>query len=272
MVKHSSMITDTFFLALVFLQCVVVLLLVFVAWRQRQAHFAISECKSAINNLDVNPFRQAEALLGLYKDLNLQAGLPPTRGWAASPDFLRILAGLVAERKPQVVIECSSGVSTVVVARRLQINGAGHVYSMEQDPYYAQRTRLELQRHHLDSWATVVVAPLREHSLKEGVRKWYSDERLPPELVIDLLVIDGPPYFTGPVARYPAVPRLYERLRADAMVILDDANRSQEKKALSLWARDYPDLVRQPAPECEKGCALLVKSAVAATTPGAVKN
>ena len=42
-------------------------------------------------------FRQLEALVSLHEMLDLKAALPPTRGWAASPDLLLTLTSLVKD-------------------------------------------------------------------------------------------------------------------------------------------------------------------------------
>lgn len=106
-------------------------------------------------------FAQIQALLALERKLNMDEALPPMRGWAGSPDFLLIVADEVLARKPQTVMECSSGVSTLVVARCLQMMSAGHLYSLEHDPDYAHKTRKLLDKYGLADWATVLDAPLQ---------------------------------------------------------------------------------------------------------------
>jgi hypothetical protein len=84
-----------------------------------------------------NSFRQIEALIGIYEETQINRALPPTRGWAASPDFLRNLCISVAEEKPKTIVECSSGISTLIAAACLKRQGSGHVYSLEHDPIFA---------------------------------------------------------------------------------------------------------------------------------------
>ena len=62
-------------------------------------------------------FRQLEALVSLHEMLDLKAALPPTRGWAASPDLLLTLTSLVRKYKPKLVVELVSGASTIVLSR-----------------------------------------------------------------------------------------------------------------------------------------------------------
>lgn len=200
-------------------------------------------------------FQQLEALQGLYWDLKPALSLPPTRGWAGSPDFLRELASHVLAARPEVVVECSSGVSTVVSARCLQQLGRGHVYSLEHAPEYAQATRDLLARHGLSAWATVIDAPLIPTGTDRGSQPWYDVSGL-PELPIDVLVIDGPPMDTAALARYPAGPVLFDRLSASGAVFLDDAGRPDEREIVDRWLQRHPGLELRRVP-CEKGLAVL---------------
>jgi hypothetical protein len=204
-------------------------------------------------------FRQVEALHGLYAELNLNNNLPATRDWAASPDFLMVLLSHARAERPRVVVECSSGVSTLVLARAMQLNGAGKVYSLEHDPRFGAATRAQLVRLGLSDWAEVLDAPLREQQHNNESWCWYAPDALsalPHNAPIGMLVIDGPPQSTGKLARYPAGPALFGRLGAEACVLIDDASRPDEQAMLARWAREFPDL-RQLALPCEKGCALL---------------
>lgn len=201
-------------------------------------------------------FQQLEALHGLYAELAFEHSLPPTRGWAASPDFLLALARHARGARPQVVVECSSGVSTLVLARCLQRNGAGKVYSLEHDAAYASQTRTELHRLGLQDWAQVIDAPLRPYALNGDNYPWYDIDGLPHAIAIDLLVIDGPPQATRSMARYPAGPLLFPALAPGASVFLDDADRADEQLTLQRWHASFPALAVSSLP-CEKGCTVL---------------
>jgi len=202
-------------------------------------------------------FRQVEALNAIYLDLGFERSLPATRGWAASPDFLAVLIRHVSIARPAVIVECGSGVSTLILARALQINGHGRVYSLEHLPEHAAATQELLVRHNVDRFATIVEAPLRRHRVADEERTWYSVDSL-PESEIDMLVIDGPPWTVGRLARYPAGPLLFPRLTGDGVVFLDDANRVDERAVLERWRDEYPGLTQQKI-ECEKGCVTLRK-------------
>jgi predicted O-methyltransferase YrrM len=235
---------------------VLILLCAYILHKVRNMHLLVHALKDDSRLEHASLFRQLEALQGLYVSLGLRRSLPLTRGWAASPDFLQELAAHALDERPTCVVECSSGTSTLVLARCMQINGAGKVYSLEHDAAYARRTRRQLQLHGLTQWAEVVDAPLRTQFFGGREQSWYDYTGLPDKLAFDMIVIDGPPQETGKEARYPAGPALFPRLAAGAAVFLDDAARPGERAALKRWADEFSDLDIQSLP-CEKGAAVL---------------
>ena len=153
-----------------------------------------------------------------------------------------------------MVVECSSGVSTLILAYALSRNQTGHVYSLEHDREYAKRTRELMGEHGLSHFATVIDAPLVEVVAGNVPRRWYDISGLDLPAPIDLLVIDGPPQETGDMARYPAGPILFPRLAAGATVFLDDADRPGERAAFGEWAKDISGICVEILPT-EKGLA-----------------
>jgi len=201
-------------------------------------------------------FAQTEAISSLIWTLGPSAPLPATRGWAASPDLLRELVNQVLLQPPDLVLEASSGVSTLVLAYALEKNGRGHVFALEHDPEYATRTRNMIKMHGLEGRATVIYAPLIAHTVAGVSASWYDLSDLPKELVIDLLVVDGPPDTTQPLARYPAVPLLFELFGKDVRVILDDGARNDERRTAERWAVEHNAVGKTYWP-LEKGAWLL---------------
>ncbi len=226
----------------------------YVAHKCRRVYLKQFEAERLAGQRTDNLYTQIEALLALEKDLALPRSLPPTRGWAGSADFLLHVHRIATRLCPESIVECSSGTSTVVLARTAQLNGRGHVYSLEHEPVYAQKTRVELDRQDLQQYATVIDAPLRAFTLDGRECQWYETTGLP--LTIDLLVIDGPPMTTQPQARYPAVPVLNDRISPGGRVILDDANRPDERAALERWKAEFQFTAEEEL-FAEKGIALL---------------
>lgn len=227
--------------------------------KTRRIHLAIHEIKNhTIRNQTDTLFSQIQSLLALDRKLGMSEPLPPTRGWAGSPDFLLQVTEETLKRKPTTVLECSSGVSTIVIARCLEINRKGHVYSLEHEREYADKTNQLLSKYGLTDWATVLYAPLTEQSA--GI-PWYSAAAIPQDLPpVDMVVVDGPPASPGILARFPALPNLMPRLAPLWSMILDDTNRREETEMLRQWTELYPH-IHLSDKHCEKGCVLITPTA-----------
>ena len=209
-----------------------------------------------------NNHRQLEALSSLYIERGLAHALPQTRGFAGSPDFLRNLMNYALKNHPQTIVECSSGISTLILAHCLKRNKVGHIYSLEHDPLYANHTRTILEEHGVGEYVTVIDAPLTNLSINAWTGQWYAIDGLKEIQSIDLIVIDGPPHFSSEKARYPAVPVLFDKLSIGGAVVLDDSNRTDETWAFEQWIKDFPgSLTNLEMPKCEKGCSALIKQA-----------
>ena len=179
----------------------ILLIVLVVLWKVRKIHLHLYSLEGFIDKNKDTLFAQVEALIGLYYDLKFSKSLPKTRGWAGSPDFLLFIAKVAQSKCPTVIIECSSGVSTVVLAQCLKLNGQGHVYSLEHESVFAEQTRMELKRHQVNEWATIIDAPLKKHYISGQEWLWYSLDNLPENLRVDMIVIDGPPSFIQNLAR-----------------------------------------------------------------------
>ncbi|MGB5832308.1 MAG: class I SAM-dependent methyltransferase [Thiohalocapsa sp.] len=210
----------------------------------------------ATRNSD-NVITQIEALFAIYAEVRPTRALPKSRRWAASPDMLALMIYQTQKHFPKQIVECSSGYSTVVLAACLRNLGNGHLWSLEHERHYAEETRALLGVHGLTKWATVVDSPLIPYELTDWQGKWYDVSALTKPLAIDLLAIDGPPDELGRLARYPALPALYNRLAPKGIVLLDDSNRVSERESLARWLLEFPSLELVPQPTCEKGCVVL---------------
>lgn len=189
------------------------------------------------------------ARLGLGQDI------PYTPQWSAAADFLELLVEHVLTARPATLVECGSGLTTLMLARCCAINGRGHVYSLENGADYAAASRAALARNGLERHATVIHAPLERYTLAGREYQWYALERLTVR-DIDLLVIDGPPGFLQRHSRYPALPLLRERLAAGGTVFLDDAARPDERELVAWWQAEWPAL-RHDFIANQRGCSVL---------------
>jgi predicted O-methyltransferase YrrM len=178
--------------------------------------------------------RQLRALVNLRP---LLESLPLRVGdWAVEPVFAETLAVMIQEIRPNLVVECGSGSSTVVSAACLARLGSGTVVSLDHDAVYAETTRKALQARGLAEIASVVTAPLIEVDVDGERGLWYDFDPASLTADIDLLIVDGPPANLGPLARYPAVLRLQNRLSAQCVILMDDGARPDETAIAQRWA------------------------------------
>ena len=118
--------------------------------------------------------------------------VPPFGAWAVEPDFARLVAIELSDR-PETVVECGSGMTTLLIAAFLQRNRRGRLFSLEDDRAFAERARAQLRAAGLADVCDVIWAPLAVQSIAGQTVRWYDAarlDRLPTR--IDLLVVDGP--------------------------------------------------------------------------------
>jgi hypothetical protein len=198
-----------------------------------------------------------EEYQSLQQQLGLNQGLPYTPNWTAAADFLQIIVDACLEMKPSLVLECSSGLTTLMLARCCQINGGGRVISLENGQEYAEATRGYIEKYALQAFSSVIDAPLTPMQFDDVEYSWYSVEQM-PDGNIDMLVIDGPSGFICKHARYPALPVCYSNLSPKSRTYLDDAARPDEREIVSMWCEKYTDLQHEFI-ETARGCSVLTR-------------
>jgi predicted O-methyltransferase YrrM len=206
-------------------------------------------------------FRQVEALQNLYAIESPGLPMPPTRGWAASPDLLLELVEILIREEPRLVVECGSGTSTLWLALTMQrFDIPGRIVSLEHDKTYAESTRGVLRMHAVNTIAEVRDAPLEDFELNGKTYPWYARPAWSDLTAIDLLFVDGPPADTGTHARYPAMPVLYDALSPSATTVLDDLIREDEQQVVQQWLDDNEDLTAKIV-DLEKKAAIIRRRA-----------
>ncbi len=238
---------------LVILSIIVVLLLIILIENRSGIQFERQEAQKN--------YKQVESLFYLYSTLRIQHPFPPMRGWAISPDFANIIISCVRERRPKLILEASSGVSTLISAYCLQEIGEGTVVSLEHDKCFTAISAANVAKHRLQDIATIIYAPLKEVVIQGKTWLWYDTEYLRNLGPIDMLIIDGPPGGMQRLARYPALPILLHLLSEDAIVLLDDAFRTDERKIVELWLKEFSDFSLEEI-DAEKGAVVLRRQPV----------
>ncbi|HEU0199408.1 MAG TPA: hypothetical protein VFR86_03145 [Burkholderiaceae bacterium] len=156
------------------------------------------------------------------------------QGWAnetmsPSAEYLQAVWRHAA-RTPGPILECGSGLTTLVLGVAARAQGRG-VWSLEHDRFWARTIRAALQRYGVDG-VRVCLAPLRNY----GAFSWYDPQcALPADF--SLVLCDGPPG-TTPGGRYGLMPVLGLNLRRGCVVLLDDATRVGEQAVLAQWQRE----------------------------------
>lgn len=154
--------------------------------------------------------------------------LPAFNGWMLPDDAGEILRGLVEQHRPELILECGSGRSTVHLAAAARDFG-GRVVSLEHQLDFADATTAMLLENDLEEFAEVRYAPLGEDPV------WYTTVGWSDLAGIGLLFVDGPPGFVAPYARQPALELLDGRLAPGCVVVLDDMQRKSEKLIWLSW-------------------------------------
>lgn len=161
--------------------------------------------------------------------------LPNLGSWKADTYLLHRVVDVIAELRPAHVVELGSGATSLVMAKALADHGDGSLHSYDQHRPFLAEMDLWLAENGVS--ARFSHAPLAQRDPRwPGV--WYALSDLPP--VIDLLLIDGPPWSVHPFVRGMAE-RLFDRIPVGGIVMLDDAARPGERLVARRWRRDWPD-------------------------------
>lgn len=231
--------------------------------------------KSELNNVKVelqrlelsltssieNRYIQLECLHRLYSLVPGLGPLPPTRGWAASPDFLLKIAETILEVKPNFVLELGSGVTTFVV--NACCNSLGHctALSIDHDREYLSQTEEQLRSTKINNLIELKHCPLKDVEIELANWLWYDLSPASFTTEIEMLIVDGPPRRIQKNSRYPAIMQLHTRFANETKILLDDYNRGDEQEVVGLWMKDLDQLgfhvELSEFKEYEKGLAIL---------------
>lgn len=221
--------------------------------RERALPRVSREIRHAIAVQGREDYEQQVAWTELREYLDTAAFMPPLRGWAASPDVLRVLVRHIDRLRPALVVECGSGASSVWLGYALRRAGGGRLVAVEHDARYAELSRELVTAHGLDDIVEIRHAPLVEISgttvTVDGRERstadlWYDTAVFSDLEGIGLVFVDGPPKATGLQARHPAVPVLLPRCTEDVVIVLDDAARPDEQAVGERWLAEHPELHR----------------------------
>lgn len=182
--------------------------------------------------------------------------LPRPNEWSLESGALAVLLREIEQRKPKLVVELGSGLSSVALASKLRDLDCGRLVSIDHDAAFAKQTRAWIALNGLDGIADIRVAPLRAGAAGTGRPPWYDTAALTDLTEVDLLVVDGPPMPVDEQIRAPALSFFKDRFAADWLLFLDDADRPGERAFLRDWEAAHPDIAITLLP-LAKGAALV---------------
>lgn len=177
-----------------------------------------------------------------------------------SAELALALERLVALVRPRAVLEFGAGTSSLVLARAVAGIGGGQLTSVDHMPRFARDAWDAVQRVPAVD-ARLVPSRLRSTMRIEGVSYRFVDAgpALAGRAPFDLVFIDAPQFYYG---RDGTMHQAHPHLAPGALVVLDDAGRPGERRALRRWLRLYPGLVPLVVDPAfgGRGCAVLLNT------------
>lgn len=206
--------------------------------------FIVQSARSVQHEMDVR-YRRTEAWLAIYSVVHPRLPLPPIEPYMATPELLRHVLHLTLERKPRLIVELGSGVSTLIAAYGAEQLEGCRIVSVDHEAQYCEATRALLASHGLDQRVRLIHAPLVPVECGAHRSRWYDPQVLNATIQetgaeIGLLLVDGPPGMDQRLARFPALPLLHQRLAPECTVLVDDARRPDEREMVRLWMEQFP--------------------------------
>jgi hypothetical protein len=174
----------------------------------------------------------------------------PTRGWHLRADAMKLIAQIVAEARPRLILELGSGSSTVLLARQCAILGASliggaRVVSVEEKARFAARTGRLLWRHDLLDRVSLVVSPVVRTRIGDWRGYCYElgETAMASAMAggrAELALIDGPmsAWTMRGDCRYATLPLIRRWLADGAIVLVDDAGRRHERDIIERWTAE----------------------------------
>ena len=213
-----------------------------------------------IERKNVQHYYQTEALLTINKLADIQHPIAKTRGWAGSPDFIKIIFEAVLKHKPNLILELGSGVSTLYTGNLIkskQLNS--RILSLDHEPTFAKVTRENCDLHKIQSIASIQDCTIKTHHINGKEWLWYDTENISLEAQsVGILVVDGPPTFLQKQSRYPALPILLPYLKNEAIIIVDDYSRADDFQVIERWCKEFSEVkLLQELKDSDKGTAIL---------------
>jgi len=165
----------------------------------------------------------------ILRDLIYAWGNP---SWSALDEFLVACIKHTLASREGAILECGSGLSTLLVGAVAKMQGHRH-WVLEHSPQWATKVKTYLRKYRLDS-ALLSPKPLKEY----GEFCWYDVSARSMPNHISLVICDGPPASTKG-GRYGLLPVMSKHLNPGCLILLDDAGRESELAAAKRWQTEF---------------------------------
>ncbi len=162
---------------------------------------------------------------GVISDLVFGWG---NEAWSADSEYL-ISCLEHARQAPGPILECGSGLSTLLIGAVVQKTG-NLLCSLEHQKIWGNRLAKQLKRYRITS-VHLHVRPLKDYA----DFAWYQAPEVVTANKYTLVVCDGPPSATRG-GRYGLIPVMKARLAPGCVILLDDAGRTHEQLIANRWA------------------------------------
>ncbi len=180
--------------------------------------------------------------------------LPLSQTWSMEPEALVDIVNHIQINDCKVIVECGSGVSTILIGNLLKQRNRGQLYALEDDRDWHDFLSGILSKQELNRYVTLVYAPLKPFPGSIANTSWYDTERANLALntvsSIDLLIVDGPKS-VNELSRAPALSFFESRINGSSLIILDDANRSMERGVLDRWQQEFNITIVRQSETCK---------------------
>lgn len=181
----------------------------------------------AISRFISDPIGTINGQDGVISDLIFGWG---NEQWSALDQYLRECLKLAATANCPI-LECGSGLSTILLGIVAQ-NAGNTVWTLEHNPEWAAKAIGILQKLQITS-VHMMVSPLKSF----GDVAWYDPPLNAMPDKFSIVVCDGPPACT-PGGRYGLLPIMKEKLTPGCLILLDDADRKEERSIGMRWAEE----------------------------------
>jgi len=211
-----------------------------------------------------------DAALADYEQVDLPAeSLSAHDEWALPLDELQFLSHVVRRLKPRHIVEFGSGTSTRGFARAsMTLDTPCYITSVDHDADFRRNTLLGLASQRMANCQVALqFAPLVQRECGGKLLPVYRlrPHRFASRRPADLVLIDGPPVALG--GREGTLYQVLDFARSGTVVLLDDANRAEERAILARWQDNLGEAIEvRLLPQFSHGmAAILVREPVAAS-------